>query len=259
MYGYIYKITNKVNNKIYIGKTIKTIEERFNQHILTAIKHRYKRSHFYDAINLYGENNFYVEELQQCDTKEELNQQERYWINQLNSRDQNIGYNIHEGGLGGKTYIGKYQWPENSKKAWYACQHLPASEKQKAMLSARRKNCIVSQETREKLRQKQLGRKYGEATIEKLRIAMTGERNPNYGGLSEGAKIKLKEASSNRTHIHKGFENMNVKNDVLQTYLNSGWELGYFKKNSVQRLSGSAEQGSSDSERSHTCKGDNIV
>ena len=57
--GYIYKITNLINNKLYIGQTKKTIEERFKAHIKVARQH--KNRYLYDAMNKYGYENFKIE------------------------------------------------------------------------------------------------------------------------------------------------------------------------------------------------------
>ena len=57
--GYIYKITNTINNKIYIGQTSKTIEERFKAHISKAKQHINR--YLYDAMNHYGYENFIIE------------------------------------------------------------------------------------------------------------------------------------------------------------------------------------------------------
>ena len=79
--GYIYKITNKVNGKIYIGKTIKTIEERFKRHIYDS---RRNNSYFYNAIKKYGIENFIIEEIENVDNSK-LNEREKYWISFYNS------------------------------------------------------------------------------------------------------------------------------------------------------------------------------
>ena len=57
--GYIYKIINLSNQKIYIGQTKKTIEERFQSHLKLAKNH--VNRYLYDAMNKYGYNNFIIE------------------------------------------------------------------------------------------------------------------------------------------------------------------------------------------------------
>lgn len=60
--GYIYKITNNINSKVYIGQTIGTIEKRFNEHKRAAIKGCHYALH--RAIKKYGIDNFSVEEIE---------------------------------------------------------------------------------------------------------------------------------------------------------------------------------------------------
>lgn len=103
MKGYIYKITNIINGKIYIGKTEETIERRFYEHKL-SVKTSKKQNKLYSAMKHYGIDSFIIEEIDQANSKEELCEKEKYWINKLNSRDDNIGYNISKGGDGGYTW-----------------------------------------------------------------------------------------------------------------------------------------------------------
>lgn len=112
----IYKITNKINKKVYVGKTTKTIEERFKKHIQNA-KNGVK-THFYNAIRKYGEENFEIEIIEDGILNEDiLNEKEKYWIKTLNS--QIDGYNIAEGGNGGASIVPKHwskQHHENYQK-----------------------------------------------------------------------------------------------------------------------------------------------
>ena len=71
--GYIYCITNKVNSKQYIGQTIRTIEDRYKQH-LRKIKHNYDNLYLYVAMEKYGKENFWVHQVEKivCKTRNEL-------------------------------------------------------------------------------------------------------------------------------------------------------------------------------------------
>ena len=99
--GYIYKITNNVNGKIYIGQTSKTVQERFNAHISKAKAH--VNRYLYDAMNHYGIENFSAEEIEQC-PKEMLDEREIYWISFYKSDNKENGYNMTSGGGGGDTW-----------------------------------------------------------------------------------------------------------------------------------------------------------
>ena len=91
---YIYKITNKVNGKSYIGQTRKTVEERFNQHVRDAMNgHGF---YIQNAIRKYGVENFSVEVLATAEDIDELNRLEEYYIRKFNTVD--LGYNLSYGG-----------------------------------------------------------------------------------------------------------------------------------------------------------------
>lgn len=96
MISRIYKITNDINNKIYIGKTCLTIEERFKQHLKDA-KSNYKNRPLYDAILKYGKEHFKIELIEECNLSVE-NEREKYWIEFYNSYKN--GYNATKGGEG---------------------------------------------------------------------------------------------------------------------------------------------------------------
>ena len=94
----IYKITNKINNKVYIGKST-SIERRFSEHKSPYEWGRLPNKPLYLAFIKYGLNNFIFEIIEECDEKS-LNQREIYWIKQYNSTDAEKGYNISAGGDG---------------------------------------------------------------------------------------------------------------------------------------------------------------
>ncbi|MBQ5474538.1 MAG: GIY-YIG nuclease family protein [Lachnospiraceae bacterium] len=87
---WIYKITNIQNNKVYIGQSIRPIEQRFKRHINDAINNKLD-THFARAIRKYGKDSFRIETIDTAQTQEELNQKEQYWIQQYDS--VNNGYN----------------------------------------------------------------------------------------------------------------------------------------------------------------------
>lgn len=93
---YIYKITNNINNKIYIGKSTDS--------------RPHKKISYYGsglligrAIEKYGISNFTKEIIDECLDNDELCEKEMYWILHYNSTDSSVGYNITPGGTGGDT------------------------------------------------------------------------------------------------------------------------------------------------------------
>lgn len=99
--AYIYKITNDINDKVYVGKTKISIERRFSQHCRERKKERCRNRPLYIAMNKYGVEHFHVELIEETDNPEE---REMYWIDFYNS--YHYGYNATRGG-DGKCHVDK--------------------------------------------------------------------------------------------------------------------------------------------------------
>lgn len=120
----IYKITNKITGKIYVGQSV-NIEKRWIQHKETANNphlEAYNRE-LYKDIRTFGLNNFLFEILEEC-SLEELNDKEQYWICYYDSYEK--GYNLTRGGNG----ILKYDY-DKINELW--CQELTTEEISKEM------------------------------------------------------------------------------------------------------------------------------
>ena len=96
---YIYKITNDINEKVYIGKTHFSVEERWKQHCREFQRSRNEKRPLYAAMKKYGIEHFYVELIEETNNPEE---REKYWIEYYSSFK--YGYNATTGG-DGKPYI----------------------------------------------------------------------------------------------------------------------------------------------------------
>ena len=88
----IYKITNLINSKIYIGKDTTSNPKYFGSGVLIK-----------KSISKYGIENFVKEIIDTAENKKELSEKEKHWISFYNSTNRKIGYNISEGGDGGDT------------------------------------------------------------------------------------------------------------------------------------------------------------
>lgn len=105
--GYIYKVTNQVNGKVYIGKTSWDVNVRWNAHVSTSFndkcrEHKFK---FHNAIRKYGKDSFVVEVLEEVDDTE-IATREQYWIEFYNSIKN--GYNTTLGGEGSMRYSDEF-------------------------------------------------------------------------------------------------------------------------------------------------------
>ena len=93
----VYKITNIINGKCYVGQTNVTLNRRFGQHKCKA-RNGYEKEHpIHKAINEYGENNFVAEVLENEISEADIDEREKYWIEEENSMYPN-GYNVQSGG-----------------------------------------------------------------------------------------------------------------------------------------------------------------
>ena len=123
MNGYIYKITNKINDKIYVGMSCNPQNRWKYGHILTAKniiagKTTCYKSLLYDAMKKYGIENFSMSIIEECPL-DTMGQREQYWIDKLDSRNPLVGYNICRGGCrgpGGPMFAGHHHSIETRKK-----------------------------------------------------------------------------------------------------------------------------------------------
>lgn len=102
--GYIYKITNLVNNKAYIGQTKQPVEIRWEAHIYAAFReYDDNRYYLHRAINKYGLENFNFKIIEEVPNTE-LDEREIYWIAYYHTyrydEKGNQGYNLTRGGQG---------------------------------------------------------------------------------------------------------------------------------------------------------------
>jgi group I intron endonuclease len=92
---YIYKITNVINDKIYIGQTIQSnAKMRWYSHVADA--RGGKPGHLYNAIRKYGVDNFVWQIIDTANSIEDLNLKEQHWLEKL--RETNEVYNLRTAG-----------------------------------------------------------------------------------------------------------------------------------------------------------------
>jgi len=177
----IYKITNKINGKIYIGKHEGT-ESDYERYMGSGLLIR-------RAYEKYGVDNFIKETLEICEKKEILEEREKYWIKKYNSQNKEIGYNITEGGTGGDTL-----------------SNHPDIKIIVEKISKAGKGRVFTEEHRKKLSKSSLGNTKGKSNkgikksqdhIEKLRQAAKKQwerQRENGYEISEEHKNKISEA-----------------------------------------------------------------
>lgn len=153
----IYKITNKVNGKIYIGCTSRTMEQRLSGHFRQRFSMR--GNCLGRAIIKYGIENFIIEKIEDCNSEKQMFEREIYWISFYNSTNNNIGYNLTEGGDTGPIRYGK----DNAR---WGSKNIKLAE-----LNRSRKGIKLSEEHKQKVIATMTGKKRSQETKDKMSIA----------------------------------------------------------------------------------------
>lgn len=158
----VYTITNLINNKIYVGSTLISFKQRWAQHVSSLKYNKHNNRYLQSSWNKHGEKNFKFEVLEEY-SLEIIIDMENYWINMLNTRNPEFGYNLNS------PKVGNY-------------------------------GIKFSKEIRERMGKAQLGRKHSEISkikMSKSRIGLfAGSKNPMFGRkLSSFNKQKYKKLS----------------------------------------------------------------
>lgn len=176
--GVIYKTTNLINNKIYIGKRI------FNKDKFFKNKYYGSGRALKEAIKKYGIENFDREILEEVDN-DFLDEREIYWIQKYKSNNKDIGYNLTKGGnskYGRK--IGKMSEETKQKLSESIIKYYKENEHPF-------KNKKHSEETKEKIRNTLSGRKLSNDHIKKL---ADGHRGLKYNKPVKDTKVKVDQS-----------------------------------------------------------------
>lgn len=217
----IYKITNLINNKVYIGQSI-NLNERRKRHFRDMRYHRHSNSHLQNSYDKYGEENMRFEIIQECKDREELNYYETYWFEyycKLLGRDNT--YNLGQTGNAHNTSL------ETRRK-----------------MSENGKGRHLSEQAKEKLKKANLGKvgywsgkKRSEEFKKKISQKLKGHSGWNKGKhLSEEHRKKISESSKGKpgTRFSKDWtiesrKKLSLANKGNKKCANSG----SFKKNHI--------------------------
>lgn len=138
----IYKITNKINGKMYVGQTVQTLDDRWSDHSRPSKGRHVNRSAIASAIRKYGKENFIIEIIDDAKNTAELNIKEMTYIKALNTLSPH-GYNLKLGGESKacheetKIKISKTLKGRPFINRWTGGNRMPRTESQKAHLSAK--------------------------------------------------------------------------------------------------------------------------
>lgn len=141
MKGKIYRIRNLVDGCVYVGQTTKSLEERYNAHVIdfhARIRHGKKMSRLQEAFFCHGIDSFNIELIEECDVGD-LDARERFWIAEFGSCLSERGYNMLSGG---RTMAG-------DANPFFGKTHTPET---RAMIRSKNRGRVHSDKSRAKMR-----------------------------------------------------------------------------------------------------------
>jgi len=198
----IYKCTNLLNNKIYVGQTIRPLKKRIKGHLIEPKS----TNHFYCALKRYGLKNFKWEVIDTASSQTELNNKERYWIKVLHSMDPSIGYNLMEGGGSCTRSLEtrkKMSLARLGKEPWNKGKTNVYSEETKRKMSTTKKGTHLGPSN------PFFGKRHSEETKRKISLANKGKpgHTLNKGRkASEESKHKMSLSHKGRKAWNKGLK-----------------------------------------------------
>ena len=227
----IYKITNKINGKFYIGSS-QNISQRWYDHKRELRNNRHCNKHLQDAWNKYGEDSFCFEVIEECDICKLSEIEQKYIDEYIDSgRMYNISRDTVSSMRGRKhTEEAKKKMSETRKginsgeKHWLYGKHVSDETKKKLSEAFSGENNPMygkhhSEETLKKLSNSHKGNKCPEYLKQRFRLEMLGSGNPFYGKHHTKESIEL--MSKNRTGLLKGADSP-VRRKIVRISENTG-------------------------------------
>jgi group I intron endonuclease len=210
---YLYLITNKINEKVYVGKA-KSPKKRWQKHIRPDVR-TLKHQAIAKAIRKYGKDNFIFELVQAVDSEQEAFELEKFWIAELR-RYSIPNYNLTDGGEGTSGYRHTQETKNNLSQMKLG---IPFSEEHKQNLSAAKiglpppnKGKAMSNEQRSKLSEAHTGKILSEE--HKQTIIKNAETNPNFGFKgrkhTEITKQKISESKTGTVILQSTKDKMSI-------------------------------------------------
>jgi group I intron endonuclease len=187
---FVYKITNLINKKIYIGKT-NDVPGRWLKHLSIARNETPgDYSYIHRAINKYGVDSFIIETIDECQTEEESLAKEIEYITLYDSQNRKVGYNLT---MGGDGISGHKHSDESKEKNRQAHLGKEASLETRLKMSESHKGSKRTESTKQKMREARAKQPpMSNDTKKKISDAKKGKK------LSEEHKINISKNNSSK-------------------------------------------------------------
>lgn len=237
---FIYKITNKINWKMYIGRSVNPIA-RFAKHIKIAETYSEDSCQFqaiHRSIKKYGKINFLFEIIDSCN-ENEIRDREIYWIQKLNTQNKSFGYNLTSGGDGVVNPS-----IDSINKRIIKLRGKKHSQEHNNKISQAHKGKTLSQDTKDKISKSNSGINNGmydrTHSIETRKKMKAAQSNRIRSSLTEEHRQKNREAAKNQDHSFR--IDQSIKDQIIIMYASGKYtkrylaELFNLKYNSVVKI-----------------------
>ncbi len=211
----IYKATNKINQKVYIGKTTHGLEKRRKRHEDNSLNSKLN-NYFYKAMRKHGFDSFKWEIIDRANTEKELNILEQFYIADYKEKGQ--VYNLTNGGDGISGFVFSEESKRKMSKAHKGKKQTKESKRKLSEAGKGNKHNLgrkASKETKRKMSESGKGNKNGlgfKHTEEaKRKISEAGKGLPSWNkGIpcSKEHREKLSEANKGKHHTEEARKNM---------------------------------------------------
>lgn len=226
----VYKTTNLLNGKFYIGQDTKNNPKYLGSGTIIKI-----------AIKKYGRESFIKEILEHCETQEQLNEREKHWIKVTNALE--LGYNLAEGGFGvsnmsnkikqkiSNSKKGKKLSDETKKRMRFSFSGRTHTEEAKHKLSEINRGKTLSEEHKRKIREANTGKKHTDECkkkiSEKSKLFRHTEETKNKISTSHLGKKLSKETKQKIGEVAKGRKLSSEHKKILCSYsVGNQWNKG---------------------------------
>jgi group I intron endonuclease len=253
-YGEVYIIVNQVNNKVYIGQTIRTLHERWLAHCRRAKAGGTNCAYFYNAIRKYGEGSFKAYRINVAFSKEELDTLEVSYIEKFKACDPEYGYNSTLGGGGvvaNEATRQKFKEANKGERNPMFGKH--CSEQTRQRMSASQRGHSVPESTRKAVAESnrrragkpqaphKSGWKHSDTSKQKMREALKGRTSAWNKGkkMPEGFGEKIAKAKRGKprpVHVIAALREANRKRPPVRWLCKDGVAIKIAASEVINRL-----------------------